>query len=69
MKTKLEALNFAKQNNITIKQFKNNDEQGYLIGTEKIIYCGYGNMFSKPNSPFGQKLGDILFAEINKQLN
>jgi hypothetical protein len=69
MKTKQEALNLAKQNNIVIKPFKNENQQGYMVGISKVIYCGYGNMFKTEDALCGNNLGEILFAEINKQLN
>jgi hypothetical protein len=68
MYTKQQAVNFAKQNNIKVKQFKNDCEQGYFVGNVKIIYCGYGNMFTVENANFGNNLGEILMQQITKQI-
>jgi hypothetical protein len=68
MYTKQQALNFAKQNNIKVKQFKNDVEQGYLVGNVKIVYCGYGNNYKVENSLIANNLGDILVVEITKQI-
>ena len=68
MYTKQQALNFAKQNNIKVKQFKNDSEQGYFAGNVKIIYSGYGNMFKLENDICANHLGDILIHAITKQI-
>lgn len=69
MKTKKQALEFAKLNNIKISQFKNNNEQGYMVGNQKVCYCGYGNNYKFENSPFCLHLGDCLIKAIEMQIN
>jgi hypothetical protein len=69
MQTKKQALEFAKLNNIKVTQFKNNDQQGYVAGNVKVLYCGYGNMFKIENSQFGLHLGDCLIQAIKLQIN
>ena len=68
MQTKKQALDLAKQNNIKVTQFKNDNQQGYLVGNTKIIYCGYGNMFKVEGGLSALHLGDILVKEITKQI-
>lgn len=69
MQTKKQALEFAKLNNVQIKQFKTDNEQGYIVGGLKVIYCGYGNMFQIENMQFGMHLGDCLIKAVKSQLN
>lgn len=68
MITKQEAINFAKQNNVKVKQFKNDVQQGYFVNDVKVVYCGYGNMFKVENTNFANHLGQALMQVITKQI-
>lgn len=65
---KKQALDLAKENNIKVKTFSNDGESGYLVGSLKVLYAGYGNNFNIEGDDAVQSLGVVLARAINKQI-